>query len=109
MIDCGAPASNQMQLDGMADGCDEMREAREWVGLHFSDWCRYKQIARDECAGGGCEASPNYVLQALRHERHISMKNAMAPYLARIAMEEDPYIRFRTARSKADGWTEATL
>lgn len=108
MIDYGKPASNQMQLEGMADGCEEMKEARQWVGLHFSEWCRYKEIARAECACGN-EASPNFVLQSMRHRCKVSVKNAMAPYLARIAMEEDPSIRFRTARSKADGWTGATL
>lgn len=109
MIDCGKPASNQMQLDGLGlEGGETMAEARMWVGLHFSEWCRYKEIARDECRGGSL-ASPNFVLQSMRHRCKVSVKNALAPYLARIAMEEDPHIRFRTARSAADGWTEAVL
>lgn len=109
MIDCGRPASNQMQLDGLGlEGGEEMAEARMWVGTHFSEWCRYKDIARSECAGGSL-ASPNYVLQSMRHECKVSVKNAMAPYLARIAMEEDPHIKFRTARSRADGFTAVTL
>lgn len=108
MIDCGRPASNQMQLDGLGcEGEEEMREARMWVGTHFSDWCRYKEIAREQSADG--YASPNFVLQSMRHKCRVSVKNALAPYLARIAMEEDPSIRFRTARSRADGFTTVQL
>ena len=33
----------------------------------------------------------------------------MAPYLARIAMEQDPEIRMRVARSDADQYTTAVL
>lgn len=108
MIDCGKPASNQMQLDGLwCEGEEEMREARMWVGTHFSDWCRYKEIAREQSSEG--YASPNFVLQSMRHRCRVSVKNALAPYLARIAMEEDPSIRFRTARSRADGFTTVQL
>lgn len=109
MIDCGRPASNQMQLDGLGcEGGELMDEARAWVGLHFSEWCWYKDLARRKSEGGG-KASPNFCLQAMRDHFRVSVKNALAPCLARIAMEEDPSIRFRLARSVADGYTTARL
>lgn len=39
----------------------------------------------------------------------IELPNHLAPYLARIAMEEDPEIRMRVARSDADMYTTAVL
>ena len=39
----------------------------------------------------------------------IELPNHMAPYLARIAMEQDPGIRMRVARSDADSYTTAVL
>lgn len=109
MIDYGKPASNQMQLDGLGvDGGELMAEARMWVGLHFSEWCWYKDFARQQCANGG-KASPNFCKEAMRNRFGISIKNALAPCLARIAMEEDPSLQFRLARSKADGFTTACL
>ena len=39
----------------------------------------------------------------------IELPNHVAPYLARIAMEQDPEIRMRVARSDADQYTTAVL
>lgn len=49
------------------------------------------------------------MLQLMRNEFRVSVPNAYAAPLARIAMEQDSSIRFRLARSKVDGWTEAVL
>lgn len=57
----------------------------------------------------GRYASPNLMLQLMRNEFRVSVPNAYAAPLARIAMEQDSSIRFRLARSKVDGWTEAVL
>lgn len=108
MIDYGKPPSNQMQLDGIADGCEEMKEARRWVGLNFRKWCQYKEIARGMCSDGS-KASPDLTFKLFKRQCGVSMPNHFAPYLARIALEEDPSIRFNLRKSKADGWTEATL
>lgn len=103
------PPSNQMQLDGMSDeGGDLMREARGWTREHLTEWTWYRRFAREQCADGG-KASPNFVLQAMRNHFRVSVPNAYAPALARIAMEGDPAIRFRVAKSMVDGFTTAVL
>lgn len=111
-IDCGAAPENQMQMQipGLTDaGAELMQEVREWrMTNHLGAWLDYMNIARRLCAGGHY-ASPNYALQTLRNEKHISIPNAYAPALARIAMEEDESIRFKLARSKVDGFCEVKL
>ena len=102
------PASNQMQLglEGLTDGGLElMQEARKWRAQHHIPvWLGYMALAR-KCSEGGQKASPNYVLQAIRHEYHVKVPNTYAPALARIAMEEDPSINFRLSKSRVDGFT----
>lgn len=111
MIDYGEKPENQMQLDlpGVTDdGKALMDEARRWAALHFEEFCWYKGHARAACVNGG-KASPNYELQSMRHRFKVSIPNAYAPCLARIAMEQDKGIKFRLARSKVDGFTEVRL
>lgn len=109
MIDYGEAPSNQMQLDGLSDeGCDLMRDARQWTREHLTEFTWYRRFAREQCADGG-KASPNFVLQAMRSHFRVSVPNAYAPALARIAMEGDPDIRFRVAKSMVDGFTTAVL
>ncbi len=109
-IDCGAPPSNQMQLDlpGFTDeGRQLMEEARMWAGRHYREFMWYKRRSAQASRDG--YASPNLMLQLMRNEFRVSVPNAYAAPLARIAMEQDSSIRFRLARSKVDGWTEAVL
>lgn len=109
MIDYGDAPSNQMQLDGMSDeGGDLMRDARTWTREHLTEFTWYRRFAREQCADGG-KASPNFVLQAMRNHFRVSVPNSYAPALARIAMEDDPDISFRVARSMCDGFTTAVL
>lgn len=109
MIDYGHEPSNQMQLDGLTDeGGELMREVRGWTREHITEFTWYKRMARTKCADGG-KASPNFCLQAMRDHFRVSVPNAYAPALARIAMEEDPNIRFRVAKSMVDGFTTAVL
>lgn len=112
MIDYGSPPDNQikMQLPGLSDeGAELMSEARKWrMSNHLGAWLDYMAIAR-RCCSGGKKASPNYVLQSLRNEKHISVPNSYAPALARIAMEEDKTLDFRLSKSKVDGFCEVKL
>ena len=111
MIDYGEKPSNQMQLDmpGYQDeGKELMDEARKWAALHFEEFMWYKAQARAASVNGG-KASPNYLLQSMRHHFKVSIPNAYAPCLARIAMEQDKTIKFRLAKSKVDGFTGARL
>lgn len=111
MIDYGNEPQNQMQIDlpGANDsGKELMDEARRWAALHFEEFMWYKTHARAACVNGG-KASPNYELQSMRHRFKVSIPNAYAPCLARIAMEQDAQIAFRLARSNVDGFCEVRL
>lgn len=111
MIDYGEKPSNQMQID--LPGCTDeakklMEDAKQWADLHFDEFMWYKQHARAACVNGGM-ASPNFELQCMRHRFKISIPNAYAPCLARIAMDQDKKLRFRIAKSKVDGFCESRL
>lgn len=105
------PPSNQMSLPGLdAKGAERMEEARRWAARHHREFEWYKDAAREECARThDGKASPNRCLYGLRIRFGAELPNHMAPYLARIAMEQDPHIRMRVARSDADGYTTARL
>lgn len=100
---------NQLSFDGLGTkGEVRMKEARLWTREHISEWTWYKRRALEK-SSQGFRPSPNFMLQAMRDEFRVSIPNALAPYLARIAMEENPAISFRTARSDADAYTTAVL
>ncbi len=110
MIEYGKPASNQMELElpGFStEGQELMEEARLWAARHYSEWQWFKAEARRDSVNG--YASADYLLQAMRRKFKVSVKNAFAPCFARIAMEEDANIKFRTAESKVDGFTKVKL
>ena len=99
----------QLGLEGLSDGGKElMDDARRWAALHFEEFTWYKAQARAACVNGG-KASPNFILQLMRNRFKVSIPNAYAPCLARIAMEQDKGIVFRLAKSKVDGFTEVKL
>ena len=103
--------SNQGALPGMdAKGEQRMAEARAWVAAHPEEWGWYKRNARQECKRThDGKASPNRCIYGMRIAFGVELPNHFAPYLARIAMEEDPSIRMRVARSDADLYTTARL
>lgn len=105
------PPSNQMALPGLdPKGEQRMLEAREWVKSHPEEFGWYKAQARRECARThDGKASPNRCIYGMRITFGIELPNHLAPYLARIAMEQDPSIRMRVARSDADQYTTARL
>lgn len=105
------PTSDQMVLPGL-DGKGEQRmaDARAWVEAHPDEWAWYKRNARQECRRThDGKASPNRALYGMRIAFSIELPNHFAPYLARIAMEQDPEIRMRVAKSDADQYTTARL
>ena len=122
MIDCGPAPSNQSELALGGKGDLNMQGAREWIHDHPDDWERYKRIAR-YMSHKGDTPSPNFVRELTRHGfdtlaeglgiiscgRYVSVRNSFAPCLARIAMEENPEIKFKLARSSADGFCEVRL
>ena len=103
--------SNQMALPGLdPKGEQRMADARAWGGGPPGAVAGDKAPARR--AGATAPARP-----ALRACRDLGMRinfsielpNHFAPYLARIAMEQDPDIRMRVAKSDADQYTTAVL
>ena len=129
MIDYGEQASNQIQLPGLGqDGEKLMEDAREWVDEHPKAFARFMRLARRQMIkSSDHKASPNACKEQMRagmdvnfssggagvvtcdETRCVSIRNAFAPCLARIAMERDRTLDFRTAKSKADGYTTAIL
>lgn len=107
MIDYGKPASNQCEADLDSPGAQLMRDAREWVKNNPDVWDGYKNMARSYSKDR--PASPNLLIQLTRNLYRVSLRNSLAPALARIAMEEDERIKFRVARSKVDGFCEVVL
>ena len=108
MIDYGESPSMQMEIPGLgSEGEELMKEARRWAAVHYDEFQWFKRKAREESAAG--RPSPNFMLQSMRHKFKVSVPNAYAPCLARIAMEQDQFIKFRLARSKVDGFTRAKL
>ena len=105
------PPSNQCALPGLdPKGEQRMADARAWVEAHPDEWAWYLRNARQECKRThDGKASPNRALYGMRIAFSIELPNHMAPYLARIAMEQDPEIRMRVARSDADQYTTAVL
>lgn len=102
---------NQMALPGLdPKGEQRMADARAWVKAHRDEFEWYKANARKECARThDGKASPNRCIYGMRIVFGIELPNHLAPYLARIAMEQDESIRMRVARSDADGYTTAVL
>lgn len=107
----GEPPSDQMALPGLdPKGEQRMRDARRWVHAHPEAFGWYKDNARRECARThDGKASPNRCIYGMRIRFGIELPNHFAPYLARIAMEQDPSIRMRISRSDADLHTTARL
>ena len=102
---------NQMALPGLdPKGEQRMADARAWVAGHPEEFAWYKSDAKRECSRThDGKASPNRALYGMRIRFGIELPNHLAPYLARIAMEQDPSIRMRVARSDADQYTTARL
>lgn len=102
---------NQMALPGLdPKGEQRMADARAWVKAHPVEFAWYMDATRRECVRThDRKASPNRCIYGMRITLGIELPNHLAPYLARIAMEQDPSIRMRVAHSDADGYTTAVL
>lgn len=129
MINYGAQPTNQIEFTGLGQSGEEvMDKARRWVDAHEDDFDRYLRLARRQVARSkDGKASPNSCKEQLRggfdvnysfggdgtltcdERRCVSIPNAYAPALARIAMERDGSLDFRIAKSKVDGFVEVKL
>lgn len=111
MRDYGPPPGNQMELElpGVNDKARKVWEqVREWTCQNLSQWCAYKEYANENRGSDG-KASPNECLMYLRTKFKVSIPNAWAPILARLAKQECPHLEFRMAKSKYDPCAEVRL
>lgn len=100
------PQSRQMEIPGLgARGEKLMADARKWAGENPDAWRQMKyQAARLARMNG--YVSANYLVNYMRTEYRVSVKNAFAPAFARIIGEECPEIAdaFRKHASMTDGF-----
>lgn len=106
MIDKGQPASNQTALP-ILEEFDEMCEVREWIEDNPKAWSRYMSMSKGLSKYG--DVPPGLVVELMRLLHKVSISSDWKPALARIAMEQDQSIHFRTKKSKFDAFTEAVL
>lgn len=121
MIDYGPAPSNQSELQLGSKGDKLVQRARLWVHENPEAFERYKRLARHQAKhSSDHKASPNSVREQMRGGLDVlngtlvfsqklctSVNNAISPALARVAMEQDPELRFRVARSSSDGFVDA--
>ena len=82
-------------------------KARQWVEDHPTLWQSYLEIARKGSEYG--KMSPNFPVVVLRHICGAKIKTDYAPYLARIAKEQEPDLLFDLRKSRADGFCKVKL
>lgn len=83
-----------------------MAEARAWIGEHPRAWdFMVEQATRLNRKG---YVSINYLINMVRNELHVGVKNGLAPSLARIMETRYPHLRhaFNKHRSKSDGFVD---
>lgn len=99
------PQSLQMELPGLgAEGERDMAEAEEWVREHPDAWRYMVRHARRLSAMG--YVSIKYLVEMVRNELHLPVKNAWTPALARIMESSHPDLKgaFHKSRSRSDGF-----
>lgn len=99
------PRDRQMQLSGLGlDGERDVQEALEWIDDNPGAYDFMVRNARRLKAKG--YVSANYLVNMVRNELHVSIKNGYAPALARIMEREFPDLQgaFRMHKSQADGY-----
>lgn len=106
------PCDNQiaMQLPGLTtEGQRRYEEAVAWKMEHrFDAWQEIMRMAREDTRTRGC-ASMKRIIEDVRYRRRVKVSNELTSALARLALEEDPTLKFKTQRSSVDGFTTAVL
>ena len=100
------PQSDQREIPGLgSQGEALMAEARQWTRENPGAWAYMLDNAERLSRKG--YVSANYLVNMVRNELHIGVKNGYAPAFARIICEQRPHLKgaFRTHSSMTDGFT----
>lgn len=100
------PRSMQGELPGLgAKGEADAEEARRWIEDNPEAW-EYMVRNASRLRRNGY-VSANYLVNMVRNELHVSVKNGLAPSLARIMEARCPQLEgaFRKHASRSDGFT----
>ncbi len=99
------PRSNQGQIPGLGiEGERDVQEAQAWIDANPNAYEFMVRNARRLKAKG--YVSANYLVNMVRNELHVSIKNGYAPALARIMEQRHPDLKgaFRMHKSQSDGF-----
>lgn len=99
------PRSLQGQLPGLGiEGEKDVQEAQAWIGENPNAYEFMVRNARRLKAKG--YVSANYLVNMVRNELHVSIKNGYAPALARIMEKQFSDLKgaFKMHRSQSDGY-----
>lgn len=84
-----------------------MDDARSWIKNHPEEWGWFMREAKWDSNRG--RASSKSLVEAMRRQFHVSCSNNFTACFARIALEQDPDLKFVVKKSKTDGFTSAKL
>lgn len=99
------PKSNQMKFTGLgSNGEQDMKAALKWIDENPSGWQYMVENAKRLSLKG--YVSANYLVNMVRNEMHISVKNGLAPAFSRIMESTVPELEgaFRSHASRCDGF-----
>lgn len=100
------PKSSQLCIAGLGeDGERDANAAREWIGKHPEDYDYMVENARRLYRKHGY-VSANYLVNMVRNERLVGVKNGLAPSFARIMEDENEDLggAFTMHESRCDGY-----
>lgn len=99
------PQSMQLQLRGLGEDGERLyQEATDWIDLHPAAWDFIVANAMRLHDKG--YVSANYLVNMVRNELHIAVKNGYAPVFARVLERDVPSLKgaFTKHKSQSDGW-----
>lgn len=99
------PRSSQMEFTGLgSSGEEDMQAALKWIDENPSGW-QYMVANAKRLALKGY-VSANYLVNMVRNEEHIGVKNGLAPAFSRIMESTVPELEgaFRSHASRCDGF-----
>lgn len=99
------PKSNQLGLRGLGmTGEEDVQAALKWIDENPSGWQYMVDNAKRLARSG--YVSANYLVNMVRNELHIGVKNGLAPAFSRIMENTVPELEgaFRSHASRCDGF-----